>query len=67
MASLSFRAVKQTPGAAAGDELSERLEGGIDASLANGWSVGGEAFYDGLGADDFTAYGGSLAVSVPFN
>ncbi len=49
------------------DDLRGRVEGGLKATLANGWSLAGEGFYDGIGAEDFQAYGGTATVSVPLN
>ena len=49
------------------DELRARVEGGISIVLPNGWSIKGEGFYDGIGADDLDAYGGSAKVTVPLN
>ena len=47
------------------DDFRGRIEAGASADLAGGVSVKGEGFYDGLGADDYKAYGGSLRVTVP--
>ncbi len=46
--------------------LRGRVEGGIAVGTPLGFSVMGEGFYDGLGAEDFESYGGSVAVKVPF-
>ena len=44
-----------------------RLSVGVSAQLANGWRLSGEGYYDGIGADDFDAYGGSVRFNVPLN
>ncbi|MEZ5922881.1 MAG: autotransporter domain-containing protein [Hyphomicrobiaceae bacterium] len=60
--------VDLTTGLAAGsDELRARVEGGASFQLVNGLLIAGEGFYDGLGADDFEAYGGSVNVVMPLN
>lgn len=60
--------VNPTTGLAVGtDDIRARLEGGLTVQLANGWHLNGGAFYDGIGADDFDAYGGNVSVSVPLN
>lgn len=60
--------VDLTTGLAAGSEgLRGRVEGGVSMILANGWSLAGEGHYDGIRADDFEAYGGSVRVDVPLN
>lgn len=52
-------------GTATGDDsFRARLDGGLAVSLADGVSVTGSGFYDGIGADDFSAYGGSLRVRM---
>ena len=62
------RAVVLASGLAVGsDEVRARFEGGFAAAFANGWSINSEGFYDGVGADDLKAYGGSVTVSVPRN
>ncbi len=60
--------VDLTTGLAEGsDGFRGRVDGGVSMSLANGWSVVGEGHYDGIGANDFEAYGGSVRVNVPLN
>ncbi len=44
-----------------------RVEGGVEVHLANGWNLSGEGYYDGIGADNFDAYGGSVRIKVPLN
>lgn len=46
-------------------DVRARFEGGVAAAFINGWAINGEAFYDGVGTGDFSAVGGSLALSVP--
>lgn len=49
------------------DNLRARIEGGITASFANGWSLDGQGFYDGIGTNNLEAYGGSVKLRVPLN
>ena len=49
------------------DGVRARVNGGIAARFASGWSVTGEGFYDGIGANDLEAYGGSVKVNMPLN
>ena len=60
--------VNVTTGLAVGsDDVRARVEGGVSVRMANGWSIKGEGFYDGIGADDLDAYGGSVKLSVSLN
>lgn len=52
--------------ASGNDEFRGRTEAGITIKLPDGVSLSGEGFYDGIGASDYEAYGGSLKVAVPF-
>ncbi len=56
-------------GLAAGsdDDLRTRVDAGVAVRMLNGWSLNGEGFYDGIGADDLEAYGGSVTLVVPLN
>ncbi len=47
-----------------GGELRARVEGGVSVTYADRYTMTGDVFYDGIGADDFDAYGGSLAFDV---
>ena len=50
------------------DGFRGRVEGGAAITITGGGiTLTGEGFYDGIGADNFDAYGGSANVSVPFN
>ena len=49
------------------DDFRARVEGGLSAHFANGWSIRTEGFYDGIGAGDLDIYGGNVKVSVPLN
>ena len=49
------------------DDFRARVEAGLSTQMVNGWSVKGEAFYDGIGASDYDAYGGSVRVNVPLH
>jgi len=56
-------------GLAAGsdDDLRARVEAGLSARMVSGWTLGGEGFYDGIGADQLSIYGGSVSLTVPLN
>ena len=56
-------------GLAAGSsaKLRGRVAGGLSVELADGWSLAGEGFYDGIGARNLHAYGGSVRLRVPLN
>lgn len=60
--------VNVTTGAAAGNDatLRARTEAGVKFTLPQGASLTGEGFYDGIGAEDFEAYGGSVKLRLPF-
>jgi outer membrane autotransporter protein len=49
------------------DEVRARIEGGLAIQMPGGISLSGEGFYDGIGASDFDAYGGSAKIRVPLN
>ncbi len=49
------------------DDLRGRVEGGMTIQVPGGVSLSGEGFYDGIGADDFRAYGGGAKLTVPLN
>jgi len=44
------------------DSLRGRTEAGLSITLPDGKSLTGEGFYDGLGADSYEPYGGSIRV-----
>ena len=48
------------------DEFRARTEAGLSIRLPQGVAITGEGFHDGIGADGFNAYGGSVKVGVPF-
>ncbi len=59
-----------TVNAASGFAISDsdfrgRLEAGASVRGIGGITISGEGFYDGIGAKDFDAYGGSLRLTVP--
>ena len=58
-----------TSGLAAGSsaDLRARVEGGLSVRLASGASLTGEGFYDGIGTDALSIYGGSMKLTVPLN
>lgn len=49
------------------DELRGRVEIGFDATLENGFLIGVEGFYDGVGSDTAESYGVGAELRVPFN
>ena len=51
--------------AVARDEFRGRLEAGASFKTRGRVSISGEGFYDGIGTNDFKAYGGSARVIVP--
>jgi hypothetical protein len=51
---------------AGNDKLRGRTEAGLSVQLPDGISFAGKGFYDGLGANDYDAYGGSVSMRVPF-
>jgi len=44
-----------------------KLEGGLSIDFPGGWKISGEGFLDGIGAEDLSAYGGSLRAAMPLN
>ena len=48
------------------DKVRARAEAGLSIQLPQGLSITGEGFYDGIGADGYNAYGGSVKVGLPF-
>ncbi|MEM7750955.1 MAG: autotransporter outer membrane beta-barrel domain-containing protein, partial [Pseudomonadota bacterium] len=48
------------------DKFRARTEAGLSIRLPQGVAITGEGFYDGIGADGYNAYGGSVKVGVPF-
>ena len=53
--------------ASADEAFRARLEGGAAVVLpGRNIQIKGEGFYDGVGVPDFKAYGGTLAVRIPF-
>lgn len=49
------------------DDFRGRVEGGASIALPSDIYLTSEGFYDGIGADDFDAYGGSVTLRVPLN
>ncbi len=55
-----------TSGLASGsDDLRARAEGALSVQMTNGWSLDGQGFYDGIGSNDFEAYGGRITLAAP--
>jgi outer membrane autotransporter protein len=61
--------VEVTTGLATGSSegLRGRLEGGLSLNMPNVWSLSGDGFYDGIGADDLEARGGGVRLKAPLN
>ncbi len=51
---------------ASSDDLRARVEAGVTAVFKH-WSISGEGFYDGIGANNLEAYGGKARATIPFN
>jgi hypothetical protein len=49
------------------DETRAKVEGGVMIRTPAGWALRAAGMYDGLGSDDFEAYGGSLWVNIPIH
>ncbi len=49
------------------DKGRAKLEGGVIVTMPSGWSFRGAGIYDGIGTNDFDAYGGQFWVNVPLN
>lgn len=50
------------------DDLRGRAEGGATwRNPNNGWSLTADIYYDGIGASNFSAYGGGLKLTIPLN
>ncbi len=49
------------------DDTRAKIEAGPIVTAPNGWSLRGAGSIDGIGADDFDAYGGQFWLSVPLN
>ncbi|MEX0347454.1 MAG: Ig-like domain-containing protein [Rhizobiaceae bacterium] len=48
-------------------DLRARTEAGFTVRTTNSITLGVEGFYDGIGADNFEAYGGAVGVAIPLN
>lgn len=49
------------------NDLRGRVEGGISVDVGGGLTVDGEGFYDGFGAHEFDAFGGSVNFTLSLN
>ena len=47
------------------DGVRARVDAGVRIRLPDGLTLNGEGFYDGIGADDYKSYGGSIRMSIP--
>ena len=60
------KTVDPTTGVSASSEnIRARVEAGVTAIFKH-WSISGEGFYDGIGANDLEAYGGRARATIPF-
>jgi outer membrane autotransporter protein len=57
----------ETGSPAASQKLRGRVEGGISANFGNGVSLTLEGFYDGIGLEQYDAYGGATRLSIQLN
>lgn len=48
------------------DDVRGRLSAGLTAFSASDWSLNIEGFYDGIGVDNYNAYGGKIRLVIPF-
>ena len=48
-------------------DLRAKVQTGVTLVAPWGYSIRGTGFIDGLGADDYKAYGGQLMINMPFN
>jgi len=48
-------------------DVRARVDAGLTAVTVDGWSLDISGYYDGLGIDDYDAWGGKARVSVPLN
>lgn len=46
-------------------DLRARTEFGLALRMRNGLSFGADGFYDGIGVNDYQAYGGTISLSIP--
>lgn len=49
------------------NDLRGRVEGGVSIDVGGGLTVDGEGFYDGFGAHEFEAFGGSVNFTLSLN
>ena len=48
-------------------DFKARIETGFGLKSQNGWSLEGDAFYDGIGVAEFETYGGSISLNIHLN
>ena len=46
-------------------DLRARTEFGLALRMQNGIAFGADGFYDGIGVEDYQAYGGTISLSIP--
>jgi len=51
--------------ASGSDDFRARVDGGLSVRLPNSMMLTGEGFFDGIGAGDYDAYGGSITIRMP--
>ncbi len=60
--------VSTSNGSASGtDDFRLRLDGSLSMQMASNARLDGGLYYDGIGTDDMSAYGGKLSLSIPLN
>jgi outer membrane autotransporter protein len=47
------------------DDLRARLDAGLSFTNTMGWIFSASGYYDGVGVDDYNAFGGKLRLSIP--
>ena len=47
------------------DGVRTRVDAGVSIRLPDGLTLNGEGFYDGIGANNYKSYGGSIRLSIP--
>jgi outer membrane autotransporter protein len=48
-------------------ELRARTESGLSFNLVNGMRLQASGFFDGIGVRDYSAYGGTVSVTIPLS
>jgi len=48
-------------------DIRARVDAGLSTTGANGWILSLLAYYDGIGIEQYEAYGGNVALTIPLN